>query len=843
MNPLQQAAKRRKIWYFAAILALFTLSMLWRGEIRIPLALREYTSVSQWLDARSILNQSKRLDLRELDQGDPEVAGSVARLGLVGSRGLVVTLLWYDAIEQQKRNDFHKLELRVKVVTALQPHFITPWIFQSWNIAYNVSVEMQSLGDMYFYIARGIELLAEGERRNSRSPDMRYQIAFYYQNKFGVADQVQTLRCLFQLSCMPPGERDPKLLQTAEGGPVDLKALLQFCEKHPHLVRRLRGEERRDLDKKSTLESLQIRTPEDLVEFLKVNQKVPSRYKNATDLAPDDQQFPVLPKRAEEIADEASPKEVVDDAFSGYLAARAWFAAANTLVPPNKTDASGRPVPCGPPGPGDYDQFRYRVPRLPMLIIFRQGPARAQTYQAELMEKDGWFDGEGWKADEHSDVENAWFTEEVAWFTLTELSLDKLRKKTPGVVPEVVLSRLKPLKDKRLQLANFKSRLAKLLSDEEMDKFFTNILNDAEKTTRRRKLAWFTLTELSLDKLRGLPEVVLSRLKPLKDKELLQANFESELAELLSDEEMDKFLSPILNLSRKREVILGAGTEWARVAWTKAAQMWRELGEKTGMILDQSRKEQFYADADVRSEDSPLVTYLPEPTPEQRANEKIMKQRDAITALFFYRQHRQLTNFPHYLGTAEGEQLPETIQARKLLWKANQARRVSRTPEAVRLYEEGLKLWKDVLLKNPSFHRPERSDRIEEETYEVELEYLNLLIVSRDKRVWDRGQEEYAKTVERIGAFFPLIGTATQLPSAAQFDWNRIIAEKYFAPFAGMMPSDLPPGDSRAGGPWIRQDARTTILGRMGLSTPQQPPGAPPRPGGGSASPPAPTPK
>ena len=39
---------------------------------------------------------------------------------------------------------------------------------------------------MYFYIARGIELLAEGERRNQRSPDMRYQIAFYYQNKFGV---------------------------------------------------------------------------------------------------------------------------------------------------------------------------------------------------------------------------------------------------------------------------------------------------------------------------------------------------------------------------------------------------------------------------------------------------------------------------------------------------------------------------------------------------------------------------------------------------------------------------------------------------------------------------------
>ena len=142
---------------------------------------------------------------------------------LTGSRGFAVAYLWHSAIEKQKRNDFHELEKRIGAVTQLQPHFITPWIFQSWNIAYNVSVEMHGSGDMYYYIARGIELLAEGERRNSHtirhpvvgerklgSPDIRYQIAFYYQNKFGVSDQVEVLRCLFQLSCIrrkPNGTR------------------------------------------------------------------------------------------------------------------------------------------------------------------------------------------------------------------------------------------------------------------------------------------------------------------------------------------------------------------------------------------------------------------------------------------------------------------------------------------------------------------------------------------------------------------------------------------------------------------------------------------------------------
>ena len=38
MNPLQRAAVRRKVGYFAAILALFTLSIFWRGDERRLLA-------------------------------------------------------------------------------------------------------------------------------------------------------------------------------------------------------------------------------------------------------------------------------------------------------------------------------------------------------------------------------------------------------------------------------------------------------------------------------------------------------------------------------------------------------------------------------------------------------------------------------------------------------------------------------------------------------------------------------------------------------------------------------------------------------------------------------------
>src|SRR5688572_20514823 len=112
MNPLQRAAIRRKVSYFAAILALFTISIFYRGleaktpeggaYVWMPFGRDNRTgspsAVSRAGDSlarKTILSQSKRLELRELDEGEPEIAGEAVRLGLVGSRGLAVTFLWY----------------------------------------------------------------------------------------------------------------------------------------------------------------------------------------------------------------------------------------------------------------------------------------------------------------------------------------------------------------------------------------------------------------------------------------------------------------------------------------------------------------------------------------------------------------------------------------------------------------------------------------------------------------------------------------------------------------------------------------------------------------------------
>ena len=58
-------------------------------------------------------------------------------------------------------------------------------------------------------------------------------------------------------------------------------------------------------------------------------------------------------------------------------------------------------------------------------------------------------------------------------------------------------------------------------------------------------------------------------------------------------------------------------------------------------------------------------------------------------------------------------------------------------------YLDGLEQWKEVLRNNREFHRPPRSDRIEEQTYEYELAYLRML-VQDDQGVREKANEVIA---------------------------------------------------------------------------------------------------
>ena len=349
------------------------------------------------------------LAIREQSRGEVDLLGAIARLTTIGSRGVATCVLWVHAMDAQKKNQWNELELYVRSLTKLQPHFITPWIFQSWNLAYNVSVESDRVNDKYFYITRGIGLLAQGEKQNRDNPDMRWSIGFFTQHKIGQSDETNTLRSLSQLSMIPPNERDPgRFWSVSEGGrqEINLKELEDFCQKHPQLVRRLRkGIAPRE--KVGSDPPVPLRAPDEFVQFLEDNYRLPSLWVDSLPSAPgvwkpkEDKfkpladRFPVLPPSHEVRPYQQLPDKTAlndesklrneDDA---YQVSRAWYSYAQEPLPkPDKLPGENEPI---------ENPVYQRVPRHMMTIIFRGYPAQAQHYTAERLLDEGWFDESGW---------------------------------------------------------------------------------------------------------------------------------------------------------------------------------------------------------------------------------------------------------------------------------------------------------------------------------------------------------------------------------------------------------------------------------------------------------------
>jgi hypothetical protein len=396
-SPFQQQVRQRKFLYVGLILVLFTLSYGFRRAVIDRLA--------------------DRLAIREESRGDVDLTGAVVRLGLTGSRGLATCILWNEAIDKQKKNQWNEMEVLVRSLTKLQPHFITPWLFQSWNLAYNVSVESDRVRDKYFYVTRGVELLAEGERQNTYHPDLRWSIGWYTQHKIMLSDEKNYKRSLLQLSMIPPNERDPARFwkQTDEGPVINYDEFEAFCRQHPQLVRRLREgiyrETAMERRKQFTCEK-----PEQVVQFLEENYNVPSLYRVEplpANVAAHDRtwaptkkdvlldpisRFPVLPM--EEV--KFDPTAIVTDFqprddMDGYTVSHSWFSYAQEPLPEPSTELPGNPGPI-------TDRARQRRPKHMTTLIFRNYPAQACRYMAERLQEEGWYGDEPWNAEE-------WFAE------------------------------------------------------------------------------------------------------------------------------------------------------------------------------------------------------------------------------------------------------------------------------------------------------------------------------------------------------------------------------------------------------------------------------------------------
>lgn len=644
-SSFQQQSHYRKLIYIALIVVLFTVSWGFRRYV--------------------VEVQAEELALREQSLGEVDLTGSAVRLTLTGSRGLAVCVLWINAIEKQKKNQWDELELLVNSVTKLQPHFLTPWLFQSWNFSYNVAVKCDLNRDKYFYIARGLELLAEGERQNRYQPDLRFHMGTYYQSKICIADQKVALQSLFQLSSINPEERSREYLYSLDSQNrevLDMKNFEEFCQKNPRLVRRL-------------YDQLKLRKPEQVAQFLLDNARIPSLFEESKDgrwelkANKSLKRFPLLPPTRTPPPplrlydpNEVTWDSTLADDFDAFAAARAWYAYAQEPLPRPDPELPGHSVPI-------TDRSKQRIPRNITTCIFRNYPPRGQSYVAERLQEEGWFD-EGWKI--------------VGWF----------------------------------------------------------------------------------------PE--------------------------------DKF-------SNGQPAIVGDARLWTAQAWFDAHQRWAKHGDENHLLLTKEQLEnlkqaaqEFIKAHKLRGGELPR-----EVAPEFRGNKRMEEAAKAYAILHWYDFYRHLTNFAHFHAVSEAEKEPETVTARKALFRAEQELKSGRLAVLREEYDRVLELWRKVLDQHTAFRQ---DPDVQVNSYEMQYNYL---------KEWLRSP--YGSPTKQAMLAEAALGRLAMNPLGAE-SWLSLAQALRPAAVVDPIVEGVLDGKMSTGEPYITAAGKEQFRIRVGLIKPNDPP-------------------
>lgn len=131
-------------------------------------------------------------DRREILQPHPKVASRLSgvdtfTLGLVlgGLRGPLTMMLWTSTENQKIDKNLEDIDTKLELIRMLQPEFDSVLIFQTWNKAYNLSVQMASPANKYATILDAIDY---GRRSDQERPDnvnVLWAIGSLYGQKLG----------------------------------------------------------------------------------------------------------------------------------------------------------------------------------------------------------------------------------------------------------------------------------------------------------------------------------------------------------------------------------------------------------------------------------------------------------------------------------------------------------------------------------------------------------------------------------------------------------------------------------------------------------------------------------
>ena len=109
---------------------------------------------------------------------------SIPLLLLGGFRGIAVDFLWARAVARHEEKKYYELLTINNLIAKLQPNFPAVWIFQAWNMAYNIAHEWDAPQNKWKWIHTGLNFAKKGALKNPNSGDLFFELGYMYLHLF-----------------------------------------------------------------------------------------------------------------------------------------------------------------------------------------------------------------------------------------------------------------------------------------------------------------------------------------------------------------------------------------------------------------------------------------------------------------------------------------------------------------------------------------------------------------------------------------------------------------------------------------------------------------------------------
>ena len=187
---------RKIIYLCCAALLIFPLAMISLPASKARVDESGKTSQGNKGGKLAQLRDKYNLSQAKLMEIDP--ASETMKLASVGLRGVAVNMLWMQAMEHRKKQNWDKLRSTLNALIKIQPNFIKVWEYQAHNLSYNISVEFDDYEYRYHWVKEGIKFLTEGIPYNIRNHRITDNLGFFTGLKIGRSDEKEQFRRLFR---------------------------------------------------------------------------------------------------------------------------------------------------------------------------------------------------------------------------------------------------------------------------------------------------------------------------------------------------------------------------------------------------------------------------------------------------------------------------------------------------------------------------------------------------------------------------------------------------------------------------------------------------------------------